>query len=701
MRRKNVAYLSMNRCLSFVLILVVASASCAADTAVQLPDVVVAGGRVGAPELPVPRTSLHSPEPNLGNELLAIPGVAGHARAADAMEPIIRGLAMDRVATTLDGLPLLNASPERTNSPVVIVGSAAVMGMSVIKALPSVTLGPATTGGRIVLDTELVPTTARTESPKAVWLNSTYDGARDGFSIRGRIAATKESWESHATFFDNNLGDYKAADGRTVAARLRDHGASAGLGWHSATHHINAEFFHRRLVAQETIALPLDGKNTESQIFTITDRWSIGGPALDAVEFRGGYLFTDPYITSENRVAPSLIYAQATARSRSFGGTSHWTLSDGDALAVGADYAWQNRRAVRTTVAGNDYIWPDVVYSDTGLFAEWKRRLIDGWKIRLGARADTVHSNARDVDRLALGRPIRDQFITYNGPAAATIARPDHVGATNALLEWKQSPAASAFIGVGLTVQPAQVMERYRAFLNALGGDGHGGNAVELGNPSLQAERNTAFEIGGTCRQSWVKLEATAYSYHIDDFILRTPIGFTAPPLARMVVFGYRNVDAQLSGAELGAEFKLGASWRVPLTFAYARGERRDTGAGLAEIPPWETTASIRYARTRGKLPFSFDAGVRVVGAKNNPAPQDNPIFGDTGGFWIGHARMGVSIAKTIRGEFGVENIFDRSYTEYLTPPVAPFRPASGDLLPGDRVPAPGRSLWASVTVSW
>src|SRR6185369_970172 len=107
-------------------IMAVLASGRAADAPVQLPDVVVPGERVGALQLAVPRLGLHAPEPNLGNELLAIPGVAGHARAADAMEPFVRGLALDRVATTLNGLPLLNASPERTNSPVVVLGSAAV-----------------------------------------------------------------------------------------------------------------------------------------------------------------------------------------------------------------------------------------------------------------------------------------------------------------------------------------------------------------------------------------------------------------------------------------------------------------------------------------------------------------------------------------------------------------------------------------------
>lgn len=671
------------------------ASSRAAETPVQLPDVVVPGERIGALQLAVPRLGLHAPEPNLGNELLAIPGVAGHARAADAMEPFVRGLALDRVATTLNGLPLLNASPERTNSPVVVLGSAAVASMSVIKALPSVTLGPATTGGRIVLDT--APEASADERWPASWLNTTYNGARNGYSTRGRISTHREAWEARATFFENDLGNYKAADGREVAAHFRDHGASAALGWKAYGHHVTAEFLERRLVRQETVALPLDGKNTESQILSLTDRWSINGPALEAIEFRAGYLFTDPYITSEDRKVPSLIFAQATARARSFGVTSHWRAGERDTFAIGSDYSWQNRRAIRTTAAGKDFIWPNVVYADSGLFAEWKRALNAEWKLRVGARGDVVRSDARDVDQPALGRPIRDQFVTYNGPDAVNVGKFNHAGAANALLEWKRNHAFSAFAGVGITVQPPQVMERYRAFLNALGGDGRGGNAVELGNPALESERNTAFEIGGTARLPWIDLEATGYYYRIDDFILRTPIGFTQPPVARMVVFGYRNVDAVLNGAELGATLKPAAAWLIPFTFAVAHGERRDTDIGLAELPPWEATGGVRYTHAS----YSVDCGVRVVGQRDNPAPLDNPIFFNTGGVSVWHLRVGVPIRKSIRLEFGIENAFDHRYSEYLTPPVAPFRPASGDLTPGDRVPAPGRSAWTSLTIAW
>lgn len=665
-----------------------------------LPEFFVPGERVGRLELAVPRGDLRPPEPNLGQELLAIPGMFGHSRATDAMEPAIRGLGFDRVTTTINGIPLFNASPERTNSPVVILGPAAASGVTVTKALPSVTLGPIAAGGLIALTTDRGPVEPGSGTPADALLSTTYNGARDGYSVRGRFTARSGAWDAGATFFRNDLGDYTAADGRQVAATLDDYGASASLGWRSTSRRIRAEYLHRRLRRQEAVSLPLDGKNSESQVFTLNDRWSFSSGSLETIEWRAGHASTDPFITSEDRAMPSLVFAKASARSTAGGANSTWRLG-GDKLIAGGDYARQVRRAVRTTAAGKDYIWPNAVYTDVGLFGEWQHVIASACRLRLGARADDVRSDARDADRPALGQPIRQQYVTYNGLAAADVARHDRVGAANALLEWERGHDASAFVGIGVSLQPAQVTERYRAFLNALGGDGRGGNAVELGNPALQSERTWAMEAGGTWRHAWVALEATAYYYRIDDFILRTPVGTTQPPLTRMVVFGYRNVPVDLYGLEAGATLKPAEAWCIPLTFAIADGRRRDTGVGLADMPPWEATAAVRYRGASGRVPIAVEIGGRIVGARNNPAPLDNPLYAHTGGFAAWHARAGVPIGRNLRLEAGLENVFDRSYTEYLTPPVAPSRPASGNLLPGQRVPAPGRSAWLSTTFTW
>jgi iron complex outermembrane receptor protein len=670
------------------------------DAPVTLPEFFVTSDRIGALELVVPRGDLRPPEPNLGQELLAIPGVYSQARAVDAMEPNLRGLGLDRVATTINGIPLLNASPERTNSPVVILGPAAVSDITVVKALPSVTLGPATTGGRVVLSTT-EPAEKLPAAPYQGSLNLTYNGARDGFTSRGRFAAAAGAWSADATFFHNDLSDYTAPDGRVVAARLAEAGASFALGWRGAGHEARAELLARRLRREDTLSLPLDGRDTDSQVFTFNDRWTRDQGPLQKLEWRVGHTFTDPYITSAARPVPALSFAQATARSTAAGLDSRWRLGEDATLALGGDWSHQQRRAVRTTAAGLDFIWPDAVYDDAGVFAEWNRALGAAWNLRLGARADQVRSDARDADRLALGRPIREQFVSYNGPAAAVTARDDVVGAVNALLKWTPRRGLSAFVGAGVSDQPAQAMERYRAMLNALGGDGRGGNAVELGNPALGAERKWALEAGGSWESAAAEFQATLYYYRVDDFILRTAIGKTLPPLANMVVFGYRNIDAELYGGEFGIALKPSHQLSLPLTFAFAEGRDRAHGTGLSEIPPWEATLAARFRSEAKSFPLWTEVGLRLAGAKTNPAPLDNPLFTSAGGFALWHLRAGVPLGRHLRVEAGVENIFNRAYIEYLSPPVGPFKPASGTLLPGDRIPGPRRSLWLSTTLKF
>lgn len=662
---------------------------------VQLAPYQVNSERVAGLEEKMGREELRQPEPNLGRELMDIPGVYGHTRAADAMEPNIRGLGFDRVATTLDGIPLFNGSPERTYSPVVLLGPVAVESLRVVKALPSVTLGPATTGGRIALETrpdESGP------APGSGSIGIVYNGARDGVTAQGRWSVRQGAWSARATAFRNDLGDYSAPDGRVVAARLDDYGGSAGLGWQGDGHDLSVEYLHRRLRLDETVSLPLDGKDSDAEELVLVDHWKIGGDALERIDWRAGWAFTDPYITSEDRPVPTRILAHATTRSAAAGATSVWRTHGGGTLSAGADYSQQERQAIRTTAAGLDYIWPDAVYRDAGLFAEWQRPLEAGWNVRAGARGDYVWSDARDADKPALGRPISQQYVLYNGPAAAQVQRTDWVGSGNVLFNWNGGQGTSAFVGTGLAAQPAGVMERYRAFLNALGGDGHGGNAVELGNPALKPEKKAELAGGANWDRGWASFNLNLYYYRIQDFILREPIGTTVPPVAKMVVFGYRNIDAELYGGEAGVTLRPVDHVTVPLTFALSQGRNLDSGVGLSEIPPWEATAAVRYDRREGRWPRWLQAGARVVGGRTNPDPLGNPLYGHAGGFALFHVRAGTLVWRHLRVEAGVENLGNRLYTEYLTPPVSPFKPASGNLLPGQTVPGPGRWVWTSVT---
>lgn len=675
---------------------IMAADGAAPETAIPLPAFLITTIRTAALEIPLPKDELRPPEANVSLALLGIPGVTLQARAADAGEPSIRGLGLDRVTTTFNGLPVSNGSPERTNSPVTMIGGATPAEVLIMKSAPSVTLGPVTTAGHIAIITDH----ESTDAPDRGFVTTTYDGNRDGFTAAGLVRARAGAWDLTSSFFHNDLGDYTAGDGRRVAARLLETGGSGAIGWRSPKHRARAEFITRRLQRQETLSLPLDGKNNESHVLTFNERSIIATGPLESLSWRAGLADADPYITSEDRPAPALIYAKGRSRVFGAGVDSRWRAGSDGILAVGADFSRQNRSAVRTTIAGTDHIWPDAWYEDTGVFGEWSSTANPYWQLRVGARGDVVRSDAQAGDQLALGRPIRDQFAIYNGAAARQLARSEFVPALNAVLTWNRSPAFAAFLTAGWSTQPAAVTERYRAFLNALGGDGRGGNAVELGNPTLESERKASVETGASWRARGVDAHATVYYHRVDDFIWRTRIGVTQPPLAPLAVFGYRNVPAEFWGGELKAALKPSSEFSLPVSLGTANGRNRETGVGLPEMPPWEAAAAVHYRALARSLPFFADVGTRLVGARHNPAPFENPLFASAAGFALWHARGRLQLHARLRFEAGIENLFNRRYSEYLTPPVAPIRPASGDLFPGDRVPGAGRSLWVSFTLT-
>ena len=120
-----------------------------------LPETHVIEKRVEAETEQVSPEALRSGRfSNLGEAVTEMPGVSGVKRAHSAVEPVIRGLGWERVQTQVDGLPLYGACPGRMDPPAMILQPETVREAYVVKGVPSVTLGPAGTGGRVMVSTD-------------------------------------------------------------------------------------------------------------------------------------------------------------------------------------------------------------------------------------------------------------------------------------------------------------------------------------------------------------------------------------------------------------------------------------------------------------------------------------------------------------------------------------------------------------------
>jgi iron complex outermembrane receptor protein len=664
------------------------TATSAADEPVRLEKLTVWGEAVPGLLDIMPGQLQWSVPSNMASIAESIPGLAMHHMGAAAAEPLLRGLGSDRIVTTLDGLPLPNASPTRTASPFALITAGLPAALEVSKSLPSVTLGPPANAGYIGLSLAPADKTNRT--------NRTYAGTawnfdRGGGDILAGETAAQGAWNVRTALAAHSLGDYTAGDGTVVPARDRNVGAALHLDRQPDPEHrlqLGVLFSRQELAVNS--ALPLDTRDTSTSAFTAGYGWAASGRTW--IDTRLGLGISRPHLDNAGRPAPALITADGRTLSLAAGVSVRHQTEAGE-FVVGLDATQEERRLERKRPGAVDLLWPDLHQNDAGGFAELTCALTADWKLRLGARLDAAHSEARAADGLAFNRSIRDLYAAYYGPDAVQTNRSETVGAANALLTGRLASAVTTTLGAGFSRQPPGASERYRAFSDALGG------GYEIGNPAARAEDKYEMDWGLRWQQPKFAIDVDLFASYLPDYLHRTRVGTTTPPSpppAGAIVYGYRSTEATFLGGELEVLWQpvTDTWWR--LAAAGVEGTDRKAHRRLPEIPPASLTLAAGRMWSGARLKPWVEVGARAVAAQHNPAPDDMPVFADTPAFILGNVRGGLTW-RGLRVALSVENVFDRLYYDYLSPPAA-ATPPSGSLLPGARIPGPGRTFTLTVS---
>jgi hypothetical protein len=590
--------------------------------------------------------------------------------------------------TSLDGLPLPNASPTRTASPLALIAGGLTDGLTVSKAVPSVALGPPANAGYIGLSLASDGASGRSDVNDA---RAEWDSNRDGGSALVRETFNRGDWNIRAAAAAHTLGNYTAGDGTVIPAEDRSEGAAVDLGWQPDTQHqfrLGALFSRQELAVNS--ALPLDTRGTDLSAFAAGYSWSPSDQTW--IDTRFGVGVSRPHLDNLGRPAPALITADGRTASVAAGVSVRHQTARGDEFVAGIDGTEEERDMQRKRPGAVDLLWPDLHQTDIGGFVETTRILTTAWKLRLGARLDAAGSEARDADGLAFNRTIRDLYVAYNGPAAAQTSQNDVAGAANALLTGQLTPALSTSLGAGFSRQPPGATERYRAFSDALGG------GYEIGNPAARAEDKYELDWGLHWQRQTLSVSADLFASYLPDYLHRTRVGTTTPPPPPppgAIVYGYRATEADFGGGELEIVWQPVADSWCRLTAAGVEATDRNAHRRLPEIPP-ETLelAAGRVWSAVGLKPW-VEVGMRSTAAQRNPAPDEMPVFADTSAFTVAAVRGGISW-HGVEFILSVDNVFNQLYFDYLSPPAAAM-PPSGSLRPGSRIPGPGRDFLLTI----
>ncbi len=635
---------------------------------------------------------------DLVTQLKNLPGLDFIQRGEGSSEPLIRGVALDRVASTTNGMRLPNASPTRTHAPILRFESMDGKSITLNAAVPSLTLGPPVTGGWIEVDTKWQESHATLSSS----ISSVYEANRAGWSshLFHPGAAWNQKLKYQLSLNQKDLGNFQSADGQKVASHQKTWGAAldakvlTGERWQ---HQAGFQYQHQAL--NENASLPLD--TVEGEFFAVTAAHLKMSPDQKDWDFRAryGYSENDVILNNRNRGAKPML-VQNKAGTRTYHSDLQFKLRPNQetTLRIGMDLNRENKLAIRNRgPVAKDYIWPDTIYDQVGLFTEGFFRVGENTVLRAGARLDHVGTKAQLANEKAFGHEIQSLYNQYGEGTELSSKASDQVFSANLLYQSTLNSHLSIYSGIASTGQIPGATERYRAFLNALGG------GFEIGNPALAPERKWEWSSGVNFHHQNFYLQLETFYSVVEDYQWREKVGTTAgvlPLPAAQSVYSYRNVDTSFTGVEISGAFRLAKNWQFPFSFAWVEAQLQSNGVNyrkgdrLPELPG--TTArfsAVRSWNLNPDLEFHLRFDGSWTGSRSNALPQVNPIYANSDAYTLWDLQLSTTFHNSIKVGLSVLNLFDTQYAPYLSLPASGATAPGSELLSGDRVPGPGRQI--------
>ena len=248
---------------------------------------------------------------------------------------------------------------------------------------------------------------------------------------------------------------------------------------------------------------------------------------------------------------------------------------------------------------------------------------------------------------------------------------------------------------------------------------GAASNLNIAGNPFLKKSRHNRarleFSLGSESFGGYLKPRAvvsdeenSADAGVSDDFGLRVSGSFLADMAKDFFVNAprngnydntitgdivFRNADVQLYIARLGLEANLWRGLGVRLNGWYNYGEDTTNKQPLYQVRPLEGQFALDYEGAAGF--GKWNVGVSCRAAAKQTRRSKFALDSEKAGFAVADLYATIAWNKTLALKFGVDNVFDKEYSEYISASHVDA------LTTASYVNAPGRTFYVSVSGSF
>ena len=592
------------------------------------------------------------PPSSVARILNEVPGVRVYESGLERI--MIRGESSHRVAIMIDGQQLTD---HYTYGTPVLISPAAIERIEVVRGPSSVISGNRAIGGVVNIVTK-----RGAEVPFELTSSVGYISANDGWRASLNMAGSSGNMDYRLTWSQSDLGDRKAVSGTLDSSSIQDRDLSLHMGVDLGNHYLGFR-------AQDF--------DLAAEVWTGDPNFFINLPKRDLRKYALFYEGTDltPWMTSLKLDAYSqtvdrlfvndmtipmgpgmsmgiLSTSEDEQTTQGFSARAELSFSASSRTVVGFEYEDDRMIADKVTTTTSPFAPFPVTttrYSDASIqtwsvFAQHEQDLSDQLTVFLGGRYYDVQS---ELD-----------LYEING-----VATPG------------QSNSDGRFLGsVGMTFKPSEDVT-YRASisqgytypsLSELYLTTTAGGGTVIGNPDLEAETSTSYEVGARLDRGAVTLDGTLFFSDAEDYITRLSTNNPADPTESQ----YQNVAAAKSyGAELGIELDSGFWGLRPYAnlayvkreFTYANGYATyDTGTAALS-----GTIGVRRDYHLGNVTGELD--LFVSGESGSVLRGSDGVVDDTfNGYGTLNLRGSAQLTDNLDLTFEVGNILDKQYTPRL-----------------------------------
>lgn len=612
--------------------------------------------------------------------LKTIPGFSQIRNGGTNGDPVFRGMFGSRLRILTDNGEMPGACPARMDAPSSYISPESFDVLTLIKGPETVLWGPGNSAGTLRFDREQ----PRFDKPGIQGTASVLAASNNRRDENADISLGSEDGYLRLIGNKSRAGDYKDGNGDRVPSKWDKWNGDMALGWTPDKDTLLEMTAGKGDGEARYAGRSMDGSRFRRESLGMRFEKSGIGEVFDKLEANIYYNYANHVMDNYSLRAPGM------NMSGSMGSAMGSAMEHGSAMhSMSMPMAMQlDRRTVGGRMMGT-WLWSDYElrsgvdtqlsthrskdddrwdkdarFHDYGLFSELTWLATEQSKVTGGARLDRV---------------LVDNF-TDTGSSQRTDLLP--AGFVRVEHNLAETPVMF-YAGIGYTERFPDYWELFSPTY------GPGGSADVFDN--VKTEKTTQLDIGaqytGKRLNGWV----SAYIGRVNDFIL-----FRYDP-HHPRISQVDNVNATIMGGEAGIGYQLTETWKTDASLAYSWGRNTDDHQPLPQIPPLEARLGLTWERGD----WSSTGLLRLVSSQHRVAINEGNVVGkdfdSSAGFAIFSANAAYRLNKSVKLSAGVDNLFDKAYSEHLN--LAGN--SSFGYSANTSVNEPGRTFWGKVNVTF